>query len=81
MKKKAPSNDTSIFAPSVTMEPLLMRRCFVDYFLISLPIEGYYTGLKIAVFWNVFAAVNMMNVFWYTTPFGSSKSATTMISR
>jgi hypothetical protein len=53
---------------TVTLESLFMDRCFVDYFLISLPIEGYHVRPKNAVFWDVFAAVTMMNDFWEIMP-------------
>jgi hypothetical protein len=54
---------------SVTLESLLMGCCFVECVLISLPIVGDNVRLKSAVYWDVFTAVTITNIFWDTTPF------------
>jgi hypothetical protein len=59
---------------SVAAVALLMGRCFVDYFLIGLAIEGYYIGPKYNVFWDDFIVETMNNVFWGVIPFSSSSN-------
>jgi hypothetical protein len=50
---------------SVTVEPLLVSRCFFDDFLVKLSIEGYYVGQKNAIFWEVLTAVTMQCIWGY----------------
>jgi hypothetical protein len=40
----------------------------VESLLLSLSTQGYYVGSKNTVFWDVFTAVSMADVFWDFVP-------------